>query len=143
MLGNIHIQNPNLQHLQDESHQQQGTSPTAPSDLVGDQLAAQGDQGVISRDEPILSIPSGDDDAAEEGCEGLHDQDVPGAKHEDSSAHPEDQVAEPERRSAETQKWRRAHWAISESRLICAQAQLLDPQDEKGAFGGSGGGFEE
>ena len=134
--------------LQDESHQQQQTarSPTAPSDLVGDQRAAQGSwspQDVISRNEPILNIPSGDDGAAEEGWEGLHDQDVPGAEHEYLSAHPEDQVGEPEHRSAETQKWPCAHWAISESRLICAQAELLDPQDEKGAFGGSGGGFEE
>ena len=45
-------------------------------------------------------------------------------------SHPEDQVAEPERRSAETQKWPSERDAISESWLICAQAQLLDPQGE-------------
>ena len=94
--------------LQGGSSQQPETaeSPTAPSDLAGDQLAAQGDQGGISRDEPILNIPFGNSDAAEEGWEGLHDQDVPAAEHEDSSAHPEDQVAEAE---AEGSSEREAH----------------------------------
>ena len=92
--------------LQDGSNQQQETvgSPTEPSDLAGDQPATNGDQGSISRDEPIPDIFSGDDNAAEEGWEGLHDQDVPGAEHEDSSAHLEDQVAEPESRSAESEE---------------------------------------
>ena len=93
--------------LQDGSNQHQETagSPAAPSDLAGDQAAAKGDQDVLSRDEPSLNIPFGDD-AAEEGWEGLHDQDVPAAEHEDRAAHLEDQVAEPEpeRRSFESQE---------------------------------------
>lgn len=86
----------------DSPHETAG-SPTAPSDLAGDRPTAKGDQGVVSRDEPILKMPSGDGDAAEEGWEGLHDQDVPAAEHEDRAAHPEDEVADPERRAAETQ----------------------------------------
>ncbi|KAA6424646.1 MAG: hypothetical protein FRX49_05314 [Trebouxia sp. A1-2] len=86
-------------------HQETAGSPAAPSDLAGDQAAAKGDQDVLSRDEPSLNIPFGDD-AAEEGWEGLHDQDVPAAEHEDRAAHLEDQVAEPEpeRRSFESQE---------------------------------------
>lgn len=78
----------------DSPHETAG-SPTAPSDLAGDQPTAKGDQGVVSRDEPILKIPSGDGDAAEEGWEGLHDQDVPAAEHEDRAA--ETQVGPSER----------------------------------------------
>ena len=112
--------------LQDGSNQQLETvgSPTAPSDLAGDQPAANGDQGVVSRDELIPNIFSGDDDAAEEGWEGLHDQDVPGAEHEDSSAHPEDQVAEPERRSAESEEGSSEGEAHLEAQVEALRSEL-------------------
>ncbi len=112
--------------LQDGSNQPQETagSPTAPSDLAGDQPAANRDQGVISRDEPILDIFSGDDDSAEEGWEGFHDQDVPAAEHEDSSAHPEDQVAEPEHRAAETQEGPSEREAHLEAQVEALRSEL-------------------
>ncbi len=112
--------------LQDESKQQQETagSPTAPSDLAGDQFAANGNQGSNSRDEPIPNIFSGDGDEAEEGWEGLHDQDVPAAEHEDSSAHPKDQVAEPERRSAESEEGPSEREAHLEAQVEALRSEL-------------------
>ncbi len=118
--------------LQDGSNQQQETAGS-PSDLAGDQPAANGDQGVISGDEPILNIFSGDDDAAEEGWEGLHDQHMPAAEHAGSSAHPEDQVAEPERRSSESEEGPSEREAHLEALVEALQSELAfkDTQSSK------------